>query len=176
LGVLNNEDHQERDDRRPSVDNELPSIGIMEYRAGDCPGDDDEYCEQKSNRPPRLVGGSSRDVGEDVLHLSRTRPGETLFPKLPHDTLCRFDSAAPILLGFPLNRWRFRIFDLPASSTTNYWQGGWWHLETVFLRSIFGELAIRGGLFLKFQNFRRPCLWATVKASHAVHPAPLAAK
>jgi len=98
LGVLNNKDHQERDDRRPSVDNELPSIGIAEYRAGDCPDDDYEYCEQKSNRPPRLMGGSSRDVGEDVLHLSRTRPGETLFPNLPRDTLCRFEmctAAAP---------------------------------------------------------------------------------
>jgi hypothetical protein len=108
LGVLNNEDHQERDDRRPSVDNELPTIGIVEYRAGDCPGDDDEYCEQKSNRPPRLKGGSSRDVGEDVLHLSRTRPGETLFPKLPCDTLCRFDSTPPILLGLAFDRWRIR--------------------------------------------------------------------
>jgi hypothetical protein len=115
LGVLNNEDHQERDDRRPSVDNELPSIGIVEYRAGDCPGDDDEYCEQKSNRPPRLTGGSSRDVGEDVLHLNRTRPGETLFPKLPRDTLCRFDSA-PIFLGLAFDRWRFRIFDQETKS------------------------------------------------------------
>ena len=64
----------------PVLINELPRIGVMEYRAGDGPGDDDEYCEQKSNRPPRLTGGSDRDVGEYVLHLSRTRAQETLFP------------------------------------------------------------------------------------------------
>ena len=77
LSVLNNEDHQKSNDCRPSIDNELPRIGVMEYRAGDGPGDDDEYCEQKSNRPPRLTGGSGRDVGEYVLHLSRTRAQET---------------------------------------------------------------------------------------------------
>jgi hypothetical protein len=38
----------------------------MEYGACGGPDDDDEYCEQESNRPPRLMGGSSRDVGEDV--------------------------------------------------------------------------------------------------------------
>jgi hypothetical protein len=91
LGVLNNEDHQKRDDCRPSIDNELPRIGVMEYRAGNGPSDDDEYREQKSNRPPRLMGGSSRDVGEDVLHLRRTHRDGTLFPNV---TL-----AAPIFFG-----------------------------------------------------------------------------
>jgi len=38
---LNNENHQKRDDCRPSVDDELPRIGVMEYRACDGPGDDD---------------------------------------------------------------------------------------------------------------------------------------
>jgi len=57
------------------------------------------------------MGGSSRDVGEDVLHLSRTRPGETLFPKLPRDTLCHFDSAA-IFFGLTFKRWCFRVSDL----------------------------------------------------------------
>ena len=44
LSVLNNEDHKERDDRRPSVDDKLPSVGIMEYRTCDSPHDDNECC------------------------------------------------------------------------------------------------------------------------------------
>ena len=81
-----------RDDCSPGVDNELPRIGVMEYRTGRSPYDDDEYCEQKGDRPPRLMGGSSRDVGEDVLHIRRKRTQETLFPN-PDAAPCRFQSS-----------------------------------------------------------------------------------
>ena len=41
LRVLNQEDHQEGDDRRTRVDDELPRIGVAEYRPSRPPGDDD---------------------------------------------------------------------------------------------------------------------------------------
>ncbi len=44
LGVLNNEDHQESDDGRPGVDDELPSVREMEHRAGNGPDDYYECC------------------------------------------------------------------------------------------------------------------------------------
>ena len=52
LGVLNNEYHQKRDDRRPCIDDQLPGVGVMEYGTRDCPHDDNECCEQKRNRSP----------------------------------------------------------------------------------------------------------------------------
>ena len=41
LGVLNEEHHQERNDRRAGVDDELPGVGEMEDRAADRPKADD---------------------------------------------------------------------------------------------------------------------------------------
>ena len=81
LGVLNNEHHQKRDDRRPCIDNQLPGVGVMENGACDSPHDDNECCKQKRNRSPRLMGDSGRDVGESALHLSQKRPPGNLFPR-----------------------------------------------------------------------------------------------
>jgi hypothetical protein len=52
LGVLNNEHHQKRDDRRSCIDNQLPAVGVMEYGTRDCPHNDNECCQQKRNRSP----------------------------------------------------------------------------------------------------------------------------
>src|SRR5450631_3656766 len=41
LRILDQEDHQERDDRSAGVDHQLPCIGIMKYGTGDRPGDDE---------------------------------------------------------------------------------------------------------------------------------------
>src|SRR4030067_2007561 len=41
LGVLNQKDHQERDDRSASVDGQLPRIAEAEQRTCDAPGNDD---------------------------------------------------------------------------------------------------------------------------------------
>jgi hypothetical protein len=40
LCVLNQEHHQERDDRRSGVDDELPGVAVTEDRSGDGPYDD----------------------------------------------------------------------------------------------------------------------------------------
>ena len=37
LAVLDQEHHQEGDDRRPGVDHQLPRVGIMEHRPGHGP-------------------------------------------------------------------------------------------------------------------------------------------
>jgi hypothetical protein len=38
LGVLNEEDHQECDDGRSGIDDELPGIAVLKERAGHQPG------------------------------------------------------------------------------------------------------------------------------------------
>jgi hypothetical protein len=83
LSVLNNEHHQKRDDHRSCIDNQLPGVGVMENGACDSPHDDNECCKQKRNRPPRLMGDSSRDVAESALS-----------PKSEHSHHCGFDRRA----------------------------------------------------------------------------------
>ena len=41
LGVLNEEDHQKRDDRGAGIDDELPRVGVVKDRSGGGPQDDD---------------------------------------------------------------------------------------------------------------------------------------
>jgi len=43
LRVLNQKDHQEGDDRRARVDDELPSVRIVKHWAGDRPRHDDSH-------------------------------------------------------------------------------------------------------------------------------------
>jgi hypothetical protein len=50
LGALDQEHHQERDDRRPRVDDELPSVGESEDRAGECPDCDHGQRDQERTR------------------------------------------------------------------------------------------------------------------------------
>jgi hypothetical protein len=57
-----------------------PLSAISRHQPLRRPNDDNESCEQKSNWSPRLMGNSSRDVGESPLHLVRTRAAGNLFP------------------------------------------------------------------------------------------------
>jgi hypothetical protein len=57
-----------------------PLSAISRHQLLRRPNDDNESCEQKSNWSPRLMGNSSRDVGESPLHLVRTRAAGNLFP------------------------------------------------------------------------------------------------
>jgi len=45
LGILDEEDHQKRDDGRPRIDDQLPGVREMENRPGDSPDDDDAHGE-----------------------------------------------------------------------------------------------------------------------------------
>ena len=42
LRVLNDEDHEGRDDGRTGVDDQLPGVGVVKDRAGERPDDDDD--------------------------------------------------------------------------------------------------------------------------------------
>ena len=54
LRVLNQEDHQEGDDGRAGIDDQLPRVGVMKSRAGQRPNDDDERWPRQ--RPRRCRG------------------------------------------------------------------------------------------------------------------------
>src|ERR1051325_6327489 len=61
LRVLYEEDHQEGDDGRARVDDELPSVAELEERAGDAPDDDDARGEREGGGASR---GARRPLGE----------------------------------------------------------------------------------------------------------------
>src|SRR5262249_24057368 len=61
LRVLNDEHHQEGDDRRTGVDDQLPTVGVIEQRAGQGPADYDGAGE---NEGLRSAGGTCRPIGE----------------------------------------------------------------------------------------------------------------
>ena len=50
LGVLDQEHHQEGDDRRAGVDHQLPGVGVVEERARDGPDEHDKAAEQEGRR------------------------------------------------------------------------------------------------------------------------------
>ena len=51
LRVLDQEDHQERDDGRSRVDDELPGIAESEERSGDDPDQDNGDGQREGSRP-----------------------------------------------------------------------------------------------------------------------------
>ena len=61
LHVLNQKNHQKGDDRRAGVDDQLPGIAEVEYRAGDAPDDDDQ---SRNDESGRMAGSSRRPIGE----------------------------------------------------------------------------------------------------------------
>jgi len=61
LGILNQKYHQKCDDRRTCVDDQLPGIAKLEYRACDPPDDDDQSSDDECRRMAR---GLRRPLGE----------------------------------------------------------------------------------------------------------------
>ena len=61
LGILNQKNHQECDDRRAGVDDQLPRVAELEYRARDTP-DYDGQCGDDERR--RMAGSSCRPLGK----------------------------------------------------------------------------------------------------------------
>lgn len=43
LGVLNDKDHQERNDRGSGVDHQLPRVGVVKHGTSCCPDNDNDY-------------------------------------------------------------------------------------------------------------------------------------
>src|SRR5579859_102228 len=61
LGVLDHEHHQEGDDGRARVDDELPPVGKMEYGTQGQPGENDE---ERHSECPEAPGGDARRGGK----------------------------------------------------------------------------------------------------------------
>jgi hypothetical protein len=91
LCVLNDEDHQERDDCRTCIDDKLPRVGVVKKRSCDCPDRDDDnraYERPLGAEPAR--GGRSRLPESITLSLLATAVG--------HD-LCDFQTAGVVDIG-----------------------------------------------------------------------------
>src|SRR6266852_8638223 len=56
LGVLDEKNHQESDDRGPGIDDELPCIREMEVRSAKSPEGNHEYSRQKHVRMAHHLG------------------------------------------------------------------------------------------------------------------------
>lgn len=63
LRVLDDEDHQEGDQRRAGVRNQLPGIGEVEERAGGCPHDDASKVTQAGRTPYVRICGRHHSRG-----------------------------------------------------------------------------------------------------------------
>jgi hypothetical protein len=68
LRVLNQKDHKKRDDRRGSVDHELPRIGVMENWSNARPQDDEEQPGKERARSSHQVCGFVSKGMEDITH------------------------------------------------------------------------------------------------------------
>ena len=56
LRVLDKKHHQERDDRRARIDDQLPGVRILKNRPGRRPGNDEDACEGEGGRAAALPG------------------------------------------------------------------------------------------------------------------------
>src|SRR2546428_12763415 len=70
LGVLDDEHHQEGDDRGARIDDELPRIGEAVFRPERRPHDDGQHCGQKRPRRPEIVSGRPSKPPEGLSHTA----------------------------------------------------------------------------------------------------------
>src|SRR6185369_1101453 len=68
LRVLDEEDHQERDDGRAGVDDQLPGVRIVEQRPGHEPDDDDQEGEDERQGLARPLRHPVRCTLEEITH------------------------------------------------------------------------------------------------------------
>jgi hypothetical protein len=77
LRILNEKDHQESNNCRPGIDNELPRIRIMEHGAGESPNDEDDNRARESPRatkhPRRTPCENSKSIANYTKNLSTLR-------------------------------------------------------------------------------------------------------
>src|SRR5450432_2715473 len=86
LRILDQEDHQERDDRSAGVDHQLPCIGIMKYGTGDRPDDDDAGGDHERRSAPGSLGCP---IGYVAKHFSGTTILMVVFILSGRWILCR---------------------------------------------------------------------------------------
>ena len=69
LRILDEEYHQESDDRRPGVDKELPGVRKFEIRALEAPCDDGEHRNQKGPGRSHGVGHALGPLTKQIAHV-----------------------------------------------------------------------------------------------------------
>src|SRR5437879_5984866 len=68
LRILNKKHHQERDNRRSSVDDELPRIRIFENRSGNAPQQDDRNCDDEGGWAPCRSSDYIGQIAKQLRH------------------------------------------------------------------------------------------------------------
>ncbi len=71
LRVLNQKHHEEGNDRRRSVNNELPGIGKMKRWSGEEPHQNDEHSSGKRPGAPEDDGGSPGENAKRITHHTK---------------------------------------------------------------------------------------------------------
>jgi len=71
LGVLNQKYHEEGDDGRGGVDDQLPSVGEVKRRAGEDPNEDDEHSAAKGPGAAKHGGRTARKNTECVADSTK---------------------------------------------------------------------------------------------------------
>ena len=66
LGVLDKEDHEERNDCRGGVDDQLPGVREMKRRPGNDPDQDNQ---ERARESPRAAEYPRRSPGEDTKSI-----------------------------------------------------------------------------------------------------------
>jgi hypothetical protein len=82
LGVLDEEDHEKGDDGRPGVDDELPSVAVVEERAADRPDHDNTESQQERRTSAREMGCLGREIAKEgrSAFVARTKRGYGQIP------------------------------------------------------------------------------------------------
>ena len=83
LGILDEEDHQESDDRGPSVDDQLPGIGIMKDVAAQAPNNDNRNGAHERPGSSEDGGGFSCGNAEGVLDKAEEAPFVRFWSRFP---------------------------------------------------------------------------------------------
>src|ERR687885_1632596 len=71
LGVLNKEHHEESDDGRARVYDQLPGVTEPEYGAGNSPNQDDKHGSNESSRVSCSMGSPLSKAGEQRVMVHR---------------------------------------------------------------------------------------------------------
>jgi hypothetical protein len=69
LGVLDEEDHQEGDDGRAGIDDQLPGLGEVKGRTGRGPDRDDQHAKREGWGASGNAGGAARQSGERAIEI-----------------------------------------------------------------------------------------------------------
>ena len=78
LGILDQKYHQEGDDRRPRIDDELPGIRILKQGSRDRPDEDDASRNHECRRPAGGLRRLVRDITEDPAEATTVFSGSFL--------------------------------------------------------------------------------------------------